>query len=632
MTKGEKGMGETLKRVAKECQNDSIHTQMNKIKKEFLGKRVLGAPESAMRVLSMWLMKKSRKVVPVMTSMKDECVSLLKPQSHLAQLHDDDEDVFATSLIDRYGARPVSLQNMCLATFAVTYDVIQSTTKKEDMDSDNDEEEEMQNTKKDSSLTMMKLQKGLGVIRKRKQEAILCTRRYKIHTEPEKYYHTKLLLYYPWHNEDDIISPFTTYHESYINKQDIIHQNAEKFNEDCVAFDVDMNDLENNIPQSAWEMVAPNIGQDDTITHLQGFSTLQHEQTEQEDTIDTVCDDNIRNKKDKLSMLYAKAAKRQDMNFQEYCKYVCTLNTEQCQIVMYNRVWCKSYINAQRHGEKQEGYRIFLSGPGGTGKSHIVCLIQRDMSKFFKHTVKPDDDQPIVLITAPTGSAAFQIGGSTIHSAFLLHDNFKSKPSWEKRTQMQLKLEHMMLSITDEISMVGFKQFQSMNETMCTLKGTNDGNWGDICVLAVGDLYQLPPVGQCPIYMSPQKVHTLNDIAPNGWEKMQLHELTQSMRQKDMKFIKCLNKICTTVPLAGSQEDTMLQSHELKLHPNHENYPHDAMHVYAQNVHCDVWNENRLKLLPGKEYTNIAIDSKKDDCTELANVTMPTNPCETGNL
>ena len=121
----------------------------------------------------------------------------------------------------------------------------------------------------------------------------------------------------------------------------------------------------------------------------------------------------------------------------------------------------------------------------------------------------------------------------------------------------------------------------------------------------------------------------LNDIAPNGWEKMQLHELTQSMRQKDMKFVKCLNKICSIVPLEGSEEDRMLQICELKLHPNHENYPHDAMHVYAQNVHCDAWNENRLKLLPGKEFTNIATDSKKDDCTELANVTMPTNPCET---
>ena len=54
------------------------------------------------------------------------------------------------------------------------------------------------------------------------------------------------------------------------------------------------------------------------------------------------------------------------------------------------------------------------------------------------------------------------------------------------------------------------------------------------------------------------------------------------MTQKDIKFINCLNKIHTTVPLEGSEEDRMLQSHELTLNPNHENYPHDAMHVYAQ--------------------------------------------------
>ena len=60
-------------------------------------------------------------------------------------------------------------------------------------------------------------------------------------------------------------------------------------------------------------------------------------------------------------------------------------------------------------------------------------------------------------------------------------------------------------------------------------------------------------------------------LPPNGWEKMQLHKLTQSMRQKDIKFINCLNKIHTTVPLESSEEDRMLQSHELKLNPNHEN-------------------------------------------------------------
>ena len=196
---------------------------------------------------------------------------------------------------------------------------------------------------------------------------------------------------------------------------------------------------------------------------------------------------------------------------------------------------------------------------GGQGKVMLYILYIE-----ICPTVKPDDDQPVVLITAPTGSAPFLIGGSTIHSAFLLHDNFKSKLSWEKRSKMELKLEHMMLPITDEISMVGFKQFQSMNQTMCTLKGTTDGNWGDICVLAVGNLYQLPPVGQCPIYMSPQIVHTLNNIAPNWWEKMQLHELTQSMRQKDMKFVSCLNKIHTTVALESSEEDRMLQSLKIK--------------------------------------------------------------------
>ena len=56
------------------------------------------------------------------------------------------------------------------------------------------------------------------------------------------------------------------------------------------------------------------------------------------------------------------------------------------------------------------------------------------------------------------------------------------------------------------------------------------------------------------------------------------------------------------------------------------------MHAYAWNANCDEWNAYKLKLLSGKEFTNIATDTKKDDCTALANITMPTNPHETGNL
>ena len=49
------------------------------------------------------------------------------------------------------------VQNMCLATFVVTYDVIQSATKKEETDGGSDEEEEMQNTENDNSMTRIKL-------------------------------------------------------------------------------------------------------------------------------------------------------------------------------------------------------------------------------------------------------------------------------------------------------------------------------------------------------------------------------------------------------------------------------------------------------------------------------------------
>ena len=170
-----------------------------------------------------------------------------------------------------------------------------------------------------------------------------------------------------------------------MNKQDIIHKNAKRFNEDCVALDLDLQDLENNIAQSASEMVVPNIGQDDRTTHLQGYSTLQNEQKEKEDTIDTVCDDNTRNKRDTLSMLYAKAAKRQDMNLQDYCRQ-CTLNKDQHHILMYNRAWCKSYISALRHGEKQKGYRIILSGRRDREKSCCTSHTKRYVLHFQTHS------------------------------------------------------------------------------------------------------------------------------------------------------------------------------------------------------------------------------------------------------
>ena len=276
MMKSEKAMGEALKRVAKECQNDDIRTQMNKIKKEFIGKRVVQElPESAMRVLSMWLMKKSRKVTSVNTNMKDECVSQPNTQQQLAQMDDDDDDdVFATSIIDRYAARPPILGNMCLAKFAVNYNVTQAHD--EFIDMQETDAHEQSDTEEYDSCTKIRLKDGLGYMKKRKQEAILHITRYKMHTQTEKYYHSKLILFYPWTNEDDLITGFNSYMQSYIHKQDIIHENAQLFNEDCEKFDSALEAFENDvIPQSAWDSIVPTIAGEDAMTHTQGFDTIQ---------------------------------------------------------------------------------------------------------------------------------------------------------------------------------------------------------------------------------------------------------------------------------------------------------------------------------------------------------------------
>ena len=235
-------------------------------------------------------------------------------------MDDDDEDVFATSIIDRYAARPPILGNMCLATFAVNYNVAQANNELIEMQET--DANELSETEEYDSCTKITLKDGLGYMHKRKQEAILHVRRYKLQTEPQKYYHSKLILFYPWKNEDDLITGFNSYMESYIDKQDVIHKNAQSFNEDCERFDSALEAFENDvIPQSAWDSIVPTIAEEDAVTNTQGFDTIQvtTEEEEHDDTIVTRHATNVQLEIDPLSKLYAKVAHTHMMTFQDYC-------------------------------------------------------------------------------------------------------------------------------------------------------------------------------------------------------------------------------------------------------------------------------------------------------------------------
>ena len=127
-------------------------------------------------------------------------------------------------------------------------------------------------------------------------------------------------MYYPWINENELISGIKTYEDSYKHKQHLIQEVANKFNEDSALFDVSIGDIENDTMQSAWDLVAPSIAQDDAITSSEGCSTLQQHSYEHS-THGIITEDSSATK-DLLSKLYEKAAKKQFMHFQDYCKKV----------------------------------------------------------------------------------------------------------------------------------------------------------------------------------------------------------------------------------------------------------------------------------------------------------------------
>ena len=80
------------------------------------------------------------------------------------------------------------------------------------------------------------------------------------------------------------------------------------------------------------------------------------------------------------------------MSNSEYDCCLCHLNPSQKKIVMFNCKWCKDYIASLRNGGKIPSYQIFLNGPGGTGKSHIIKLIRYGAIYFLQKTMKIEPD------------------------------------------------------------------------------------------------------------------------------------------------------------------------------------------------------------------------------------------------
>ena len=111
---------------------------------------------------------------------------------------------------------------------------------------------------------------------------------------------------------------------------------------------------------------------------------------------------------------------------------------------------------------------------------------------------------PTVLMMAPTGVAAVNIDSTTINTGLAIpkdtEDNLPAL-SDQKRTQLRILLAELELIIIDEISMASNKMLLNIHKRLKEMFATaNSRLFAGISIISVGDLYQLPPIPQQPIF------------------------------------------------------------------------------------------------------------------------------------
>lgn len=217
-----------------------------------------------------------------------------------------------------------------------------------------------------------------------------------------------------------------------------------------------------------------------------------------------------------------------------------SLNAKQKQIFYCLREWCLK----KGSGKKPNPFHLFVTGGAGTG-SHLIKTINYEASRIL-NKVSPGPEDTIVLLTAFTGTAAFNIGGCTLHHAFSLN-KFMPIPyeplKEQSLSQIRAKLDNLQILVIYEVSMVYKKLLYYIHERLVQIKKNKDP-FGGVSILAVGDFFQLPPVKQSRA----EWLFKENPCYPcDFWnEYFQLAEFDEIMRQReDLEFAENLNRLRT---------------------------------------------------------------------------------------
>jgi len=224
---------------------------------------------------------------------------------------------------------------------------------------------------------------------------------------------------------------------------------------------------------------------------------------------------------------------------------------------------------------------IFVTGGAGTGKSTFIRWLDNE----FKGKI---------LICAPTGIAALTVRGKTIHSLC------RFPPSWivdgDIKPYPKSLAKQAKILIIDEVSMVNANLLDAMNKFF-QINRKSKKPFGGICVVMVGDLFQLPPIVTSttrPLFESnyeSAKFFSANSLTNSEYYAV---ELKKAFRQVDQDFVDLLgniregNAISSTLKVLNSSCQIT------------DNPAVGTISLSPRHADIDRVNNEKLKKLPGK--------------------------------
>ncbi|MBN9605634.1 MAG: AAA family ATPase [Actinomycetales bacterium] len=232
---------------------------------------------------------------------------------------------------------------------------------------------------------------------------------------------------------------------------------------------------------------------------------------------------------------------------------------------------------------------LFVTGRAGTGKSTLLEHLAWHSSKQ-------------IVICAPTGVAALNVGGQTIHSLFRLPIGVIADQDLEQGPELRKLLGAIDTLVIDEVSMVNADLMDAMDRALRQARARREEPFGGVQVVLFGDPYQLAPVPGDPeerAYFA-DRYRSMWFFDAKVWEQaaLTIYELQTIHRQHELEF----KRLLTAVRHGTVDSDQAQRLNSVGARPA----PADAIVLASTNATVGRINTARLAALPGRAQTAVA--------------------------